>query len=479
MKKSMKTKSLLYSLLITFYLFFNLTPISGTSKPACNSGGILIQQSFQGIYDNLGEMNFTQFSRQQNFVECSSVQLKKRSQKDILGLSIPLGNNPVKKIKLGVDVLLASRIDLVKGKRVGLITNATGLTSDFESTIDVLYRQPEIKLVALFGPEHGIRGDIPAGESVAHYQDERTGLPVYSLYGNQRRPTKEMLTGIDVLIYDIQDIGNRAYTYIYTMAYAMQAAHEQEITFIVLDRPNPLSGIRVEGNILEPAFSSFIGLFPIPQVYGMTVGELACFFNHEFNINCDLKIVPMTGWRREMYFEDTGLFWTPTSPHVPRAQTALFVATTGCLGELDTISEGVGYPLPFEVVGAPWIDGQQLANELNQRHLNGVFFRPLHFRPYYYRFANEQCGGVQIHITNHLLFSPTATQIHILAAIQKIFPAHNIFNTTRIQMFDKAFGTDKIRKAIASGSSAEKIILSWQNELQQFLAKRAKYLIYK
>lgn len=378
----------------------------------------------------------------------------------------------------GIDVLLQEKIDLVKDKHVGLITNATGITSDLRSTIDALYRHQSVKLVALFGPEHGVRGDVPAGKYVKLYKDEHTGLIVHSLYGKTRRPTPEMLKQIDVLIYDIQDIGSRAYTYIYSMAYAMQAAREQNLPFIVLDRPNPLGGLRVAGNVLDPKFSSFVGLYPIPQVYGMTVGELAQLFNSEFGIGCDLTVVPMKGWRRNMLFEDTGLVWVPTSPHVPHAETAFFIVTTGFMGELDTISEGVGYTSPFELVGAPWIDGEKLAQELNARKLPGVYFRPTYFRPYYAKFADEQIRAVQIHLLDKRVFSPAEAQIHILTAIRKHYPKQNIFDTQRSRMFDKVYGTDQIRKMIVAGESAEMIIQSWQKELNEFKRIREKYLIY-
>ena len=342
----------------------------------------------------------------------------------------------------GIDVLIAEKLDMLKGKRVGLITNATGVTRDLQSTIDVLYGQKSVKLVALFGPEHGVRGDVPAGGQVQSYTDERTGLIVHSLYGKTRRPTPDMLKDLDVLIYDIQDIGSRAYTYIYTMAYAMEAAREHGLKFIVLDRPNPLGGNRVEGNVLDPEFSSFVGLYPIPLVYGMTVGELAQYFNKEFDIKCDLTVIPMRGWKRDMLFGDTGLVWIPTSPHVPHAITVHFIAATGYMGELDTISEGVGYTSPFQLVGAPWIDGEVLAKELNSRKLAGIYFRPTHYRPYYAKFAGEQVHGVEIHLLDKRTCSPSHAQIHILTAIQKLYPEHNIFDTQRTGMFDKVFGTD-------------------------------------
>ena len=382
-------------------------------------------------------------------------------------------------VELGIEVLLEKRIDLVKGKNVALLTNATGLTHDFRSTIDVLNEHPDINLVALFAPEHGIRGDVQAGEKVAHKRDSKTGIMVYSLYGKTRRPTAEMLENIDVILYDIQDIGSRAYTYIYSMAYAMEAAAAHDIRFIVLDRPNPLGGNRVEGNVLDPDFSSFIGLYPIPVVYGMTVGELARLFNTEYGIDCDLVVVPMQGWRRDMLFSDTGLFWTPTSPHVPHAETSLFVATTGNMGELNTISVGIGIPNCFEFVGAPWMDAERFADELNGRNLPGVYFRPTYFRPYYLHFTGEQCAGVQIHITDEKYFRSCDVQVHILAAIQKLYPDQKIFDTVRIGMFDKAYGTDQIRRAVLSGKTAAEIIADWQAGLKKFIKIREKYLFYK
>lgn len=381
-------------------------------------------------------------------------------------------------VKPGIEVLLESRRELITGKRVGLITNATGITSTFTTTIDALHNAPDIDLVALYGPEHGVRGDIEAGETVHQYTDAKTGVPVYSLYGQTRKPTPDMLTDVDVLLYDIQDIGSRGYTYIYTMALAMEAAQENGKSFIVLDRPNPLGGNRVEGNVLDPDFSSFIGLYPIPYVYGMTVGELARLFNNEFNIQCDLTIVPMKGWSRDMFYEDTGLPWVPTSPHVPHSDTPLFVAATGCIGELGTVSEGVGYTSPFELIGAPWINGDALAKQLNSKNLSGVHFRPLTFKPFYHKFIKEQCNGIQIHITDKHKFSPSLFQLHLINIIYQSYPDHDIFDTPRISMFDKAYGTDQVRLSIKNGIPVENIISSWEEDLGRFNIIRSKYLIY-
>jgi uncharacterized protein YbbC (DUF1343 family) len=385
-------------------------------------------------------------------------------------------------VKPGIDVLLKKRLDLIKGKRVGLITNQTGITSNFKSTIDALNELPDVDLVTLFGAEHGVRGDIEGGKTIHHYRDKRTGIMVYSVYGETRRPTPEMLKNIDVLLYDIQNFGLRAYTYISSMAYAMEAARDANIPFIVLDRPNPLGGIRVEGNVLDPDFRSFIGIYQIPYAYGMTVGELAKLFNDHFKINCNLTVVPMEGWKRSMTYEDTGLLWIPISPHIPHAETVFHIATIGGIGELGTVSEGVGTPTPFELIGAPWIDGELLAKELNSKNLPGVYFRPTYFNPYYHphspQFVGKQCSGVHIHILDKNEFKPIVTQVHVLTVIQKLYPDQRIFNSKRINMFDKAFGTDEIRKAILRGDSAEKIIASWNDQLEEFNKIREKYLIY-
>ena len=382
------------------------------------------------------------------------------------------------KTKPGIEVLLEEKVDLVKGKRVGLITNPTGVNSQLETTIDLLYNHPDINLVALFGPEHGVRGDVMAGEKIDNFVDKKTGVPVYSLYGKTRKPTPEMLKDVDVLIYDIQDIGSRAYTYIYTMALGMEAAAETSKPFIVLDRPNPLGGNLIEGPVLDPAFKSFIGMYPIPFVYGLTVGELAQLFNKEFDINADLTVVPMKGWTREMTFEDTGLEWVITSPHIPHGKTAFFCAATGVIGELHTIDIGIGYTLPFELIGEEWINASEFAEELNSYNLPGVVFRPLHYRPYYFTRQNIELQGVQIHIRDIDKFQPMRTQIYILSAIRKLYPDRQIFDTKRSGMFDKAMGTDEVRNALINREDSDKIIGRWQKDLKKFKKIRQKYLIY-
>ncbi len=381
-------------------------------------------------------------------------------------------------VKPGIEVLLAERLDLVRGKRVGLITNPTGVTSQLVSTIDALHAQPQVQLVALFGPEHGVRGDVSAGNHVADMIDARTGIPMYSLYGANKAPTPEMLRNVDLLVYDIQDIGSRAYTYIYTMALGMQAAAQTGIPFIVLDRPNPLGGDLIEGPILDERFKSFIGLYPIPYLYGLTVGELALYLNKEMGLNAQLTVVPMQGWQRFMLFEDTGLPWVLTSPHVPHARTVFHIAATGCMGELSFVNEGVGYTLPFELLGQTWIKGEELAAALNALRLPGVIFRPLYYRPYYFSLKDQQLSGVQIHLTNPRSFRPMLTQLHILKTMLKLYPQQNIFNPERVKNFDQAVGTDSVRLLLLHGTSPDSVYFSWKKDLAKYREQRKAYLLY-
>jgi len=390
---------------------------------------------------------------------------------------------PQNSVKPGVDIFVEKAHKDYSGKKIALITNATGLTSGLVSTVDALHQIGDPTLIKLFAPEHGIRGDVYAGDKVTDMTDTKTGIPIVSLYGKQKKPTQAMLQGVDALLYDIQDIDNRTYTFIYTMSYAMEAASENNIEFIVLDRPVAMYGNLVDGNILDPAFSSFIGRYPIPYIYGMTPGELAQLFNTEFQINCRLRVIKMTGYDHEMEFGDTGLLWVPPSPHIPRFETAYHCAATGCIGELSTVCIGVGYTLPFELVGEEWIDAEALAEELNARHLPGVYFRPTFFRPFYSAFKNKKCSGVQLLIKNSRQFLPFSTQIHLLAALHKLFPNNPFLDSgasdDRIKAFNRAAGTDEIRKAILAGKTAEQIIADYQNDLNQFKEIRKKYLLYK
>lgn len=379
----------------------------------------------------------------------------------------------------GIDVLLTEHLDLVKNKRIGLITNPTGVTSKLQSTVDALYSHPEVNLVALFAPEHGVRGDIPAGEVVDHFVDKKTGLAVHSLYGAAKKPTTYMLQNVDLLLFDIQDVGVRPYTYIYTMAYAMAAAKENNIPFIVLDRPNPMGGELIEGPILLENYTSFIGLYPIAYIHGMTVGELASYFNQEFAIEANLFVVRMRGWSRKLIFEETSLPWVPTSPHVPHARTPFYLATTGAFGELKTLSEGVGYTSPFEYVGAEWIDAELLALALNEQSMDGVVFRPVHYKPFYGAKAGMLLHGVQIFITDLKKYRPVKVQLAILHTVFNLFPDQLIFHPSRLVMFYQAIGTEKVKTMIENGSTLQEIYQECDRGLEAFVKKRKKYLLYE
>ncbi len=384
------------------------------------------------------------------------------------------------KVRLGLEILINEKIDLIKGKRIGLITNQTGVDSQLRSNISILSKIPRVKLVALFAPEHGIRGEGIAGEYVKSYIDEETNLPVYSLYGETRKPTKDMLKDLDAIIFDIQDVGVRHYTYISTMALAMESAKENRIDFIVLDRPNPLGGINVDGPILEPEFRSFIGLYPIPNIYGMTVGELALLFNNEFRISAKLTVVPMDGWNRGMKFDDTGLYWVISSPNIPDFETVLLYPCTGPIGDT-YLSVGIGTTKPFHFVGAPYINPNKLIEELLKRRIEGVIFRLVYFIPKYSKFQNEVCKGVEIFITDRNRFNPLETCLNILDIVYKLY--RKDFNwgdkSGGRYLFDLSMGTDKVRKYIEAGMNSKEIMKLWKKDLENFMVIRNKYLIYK
>lgn len=383
-------------------------------------------------------------------------------------------------VKPGIEVFLKKYVHQYKGKRIGLITNPTGVDSQLRSTADLLHQHPDIKITALYGPEHGIRGDIFAGDHVETGVDEKTGIPIFSLYGKTRRPTPEMLENIDVFLFDIQDVGARYYTFVYSMAYAMEAAREKGIEFVILDRPNPITGNMIDGPILDPKYSSFIGLYPIPVAHGLTVGELAMFFNKEFNINCHLTVIPMEGWNRDMEFSDTGLPWVLTSPMIPQASICWHYVMTGFIGELLSLSTGVGYTLPFEVVGAPFVQAEELAEAMNTLQLPGVLFRPLTFRPYFFKFTGEPCGGVQIHITDKKTLRPTAVGFHLFSTLLKLYPDKEIMEVSeeRLKMFHQAVGTDRYDLVFSSSHSMTPVIEQWEQGLTEFNQKRKSYLLY-
>lgn len=409
-----------------------------------------------------------------------------RFASSIAVLSLVVTSLQAQVVKPGIDVLRERDFDVLKGKRVGLVTNPTGVASNLEATIDILSKAPGVKLVALYGPEHGVRGDVEAGRYIEDYAiDDATGLPVYSLYGKNRKPTRQMLSGIDVLVYDIQDIGARSYTFISTMGRCMEAAAEEGIEFVVLDRPNPLTGERVEGSVLDLRFRSFIGEFPIPYVYGLTAGELATMINEEGWLNggrrCNLTVVPLQGWKRWMWWDDTGLQWIPTSPHIPRSDTPMFYVMTGLLGELGTANQGVGYTLPFELVGAPWIDSRNFAKALNARALPGILFRPLSYKPFYFENSDVLYHGVQLHIVDRQQLDLIAVQLTVIDVLLKEYPDRNLFaraKPDRNGSFDKAMGTDEVRRRFLSREPVDEIIEWAAKQASDFSIRRQKYLLY-
>ncbi|UOE77663.1 exo-beta-N-acetylmuramidase NamZ family protein [Parageobacillus thermoglucosidasius] len=406
----------------------------------------------------------------------------------ILGLSLftgvlakgPSEEKKNQKLELGIEVLLKEKKYLIKGKRVGLITNPTGVDQRLNSVVDLLYNDPDVQLVALYGSEHGVRGSEQAGEYVPFYIDEKTGLPVYSLYGPTKKPTPEMLKGVDVLLFDIQDVGTRFYTYIYTMAYAMEAAKENNIPFIVLDRPNPLGGTKVEGPVLDPKYSSFVGMYPIPLRHGMTVGELALLFNKEFGIGADVTVVKMKGWKRSMDYDNTGLQWVLPSPNMPTLDTA-FVYPGAALFEGTNVSEGRGTTKPFELIGAPFIDSVELAEKLNVLHLPGVIFRPASFTPTFSKYSGKLAHGVQIHVTNRQAFKPVETGLAMVKTIHDIYPDQFAFsneNSQGISYFDQLIGNGWVRQAIADGMTVGEMKQKWEKDIEAFMKIRKKYLLY-
>ena len=324
------------------------------------------------------------------------------------------------KVELGVDRLM-DNADMLAGKRVGLITNPTGIDANMTSIVDLFHNSDDFELTALYGPEHGVRGDAQAGSTISSYIDEVTGLPVYSLYGATKKPTAEMLKDVDVLVFDIQDVGTRFYTYIYTMAYAMEAAAENDIPFVVLDRPNPQGGLRVEGPVLDPAYSSFIGLYPIPLKHGMTVGELARLFNTEYQIQADLEVVKMKGWKRSMLYEDTGLPFVMPSPNMPTTDTVNVYPATG-LFEGTNLSEGRGTTKPFQLIGAPYVKAHDYAKTLNDLELPGVTFRAASFTPTFSKNAGKLSHGVEVYVTEPTKFEAVKTGIAMVKTAHDLYP---------------------------------------------------------
>ena len=379
------------------------------------------------------------------------------------------------KVELGVDRLMENP-EILKGKRVGLITNPTGINAERTSIVDLFDQSDDFELTALYGPEHGVRGDAQAGSTVSSYIDDVTGLPVYSLYGATKKPTAEMLQDVDVLVFDIQDVGTRYYTYIYTMAYAMEAAAENGIPFVVLDRPNPQGGLRVDGPVLDPDYSSFIGLYPIPLKHGMTVGELAQLFNTEYQIQADLEVVKMKGWKRSMMYEDTGLPFVMPSPNMPTTDTVNVYPATG-LFEGTNLSEGRGTTKPFQLIGAPYIKAHEYANELNELELPGVAFRAASFTPTFSKYAGKLTHGVEVYVTDPARFESTRTGIAMIQTAHDMYP--DDFEFLANDFITKLTGNTYVKDMILKGAPLEDILTKIEDERDAFLPIRKEYLLYK
>ncbi len=386
------------------------------------------------------------------------------------------------KVQTGIEVLRADGFKLLEGKRVGLTTNPTGVDSNLKSTIDILWEAENVNLVALYGPEHGVRGNVHAGDVVDNEVDKKTGLKMYSLYGKTKKPNKEMMDEIDVMVYDIQDNGCRSYTYISTMGMLMEACIEHGKELIVLDRPNPLGGEKIEGCLVEDGYISFVSQFKIPYLYGQTPGELALYLNAtDYENKCKLTVVEMKGWERDMTWDETGLEWIVASPHVPHGQSAVFYPVTGIFGEFGYISIGVGYTLPFEVMGAPWISADTLAEAMNALELPGLEFRPIYYKPYYSTFQGELCQGVQIHILDYEQARLSEVQFLVVQELMRLWPEKDWFqlcNQKRFGMFDKVCGTNKIREMFGKRYQWEDIREYWYKDVEAYREASSKYYLY-
>jgi uncharacterized protein YbbC (DUF1343 family) len=383
-------------------------------------------------------------------------------------------------VRLGLEVLLERRLDCIAGRRVGLVTNATGVDRHLISTVQRLHEHPDVNLAALFGPEHGLRGEAPDAAYVETYTDALTGLPVHSLYGATYKPTPDALEGLDMLVFDMQDAGVRFYTYLSTLAYVMQTAAEAGIPVVVLDRPAPINGVTVEGAVLDPAYSSFVGMYPIPIRYGMTIGELATLFNEAFEIGCDLTVIALEGWRRDMWYGDTGLPFVPPSPNIPTPDT-LAVYPGLCLIEGTNLSEGRGTAHPFEYIGAPWVKAEPLAAELDVMGLPGVRFRPVYFIPTTSKHQGERCAGVHLYVTDRDSFKPVECVLHMMAHLKATYPEfawRGAWTPDGRYSLDVLTGGEAVRAHLSAGAPVEDLVSSWSAELAEFMDLRARYLIY-
>jgi uncharacterized protein YbbC (DUF1343 family) len=387
-------------------------------------------------------------------------------------------------VSTGIEVLLREQASLISGARVGAVVHPASVLANLQHSADALASVRSFRLVSLFGPQHGARGEKQDNmiES-SFYVDPGTGLPVHSLYGETRRPTEEMLSDLDVVVYDLQDVGTRVYTFIHTLAYCMEACARYGKRMIVLDRPNPINGTHIEGNLLDPAFRSFVGLFPLPMRHGMTVGELAQLYNSEFGIGCQLNVVPMQGWRREMWFDQTGLPWIMPSPNLPTLEGAT-VYPGMVLIEGTMLSEGRGTTRPFEFTGAPYIEPRALAQSLNALNLRGASFRPAYFEPTFQKWAGEMCGGVQIHVHDRNAFEPFLTGIAVISTVRMLYPEwfqwrQPPYEYENVKLpIEILCGGSRIPQEINRGTSWMQIRSSWQEDIAHFMSQRRPYLLY-
>ena len=393
-------------------------------------------------------------------------------------------------VRPGIEVLQSIGFKGLEGCRVGLVTNPSGVDSHLRSTIDILHSAPEVNLVALFGPEHGVRGDAYAGDHVKDSRDPATGLPVFSLYGATREPSQQMLEGIDIMVYDIQDVGTRSYTFISTLGLVMRACAKKGIPVMVLDRPNPLGGRKVEGPYVQDGFYSFVSQYRIPYVYGLTVGELALLINEEglnrgqqgrFEpLRCKLIIIPMEGWTRDMLYNDTGLPWVAPSPNIPYPESAVCYPSAGIAGEMGHLNIGVGYTMPFALFGAEWIDADALKARLDSYELPGVAFRAVHYKPIAGSKAGKLLHGVQYHFTDYDSAYITLTQFYVLQAIQELYPEKNPFEAAgkSFSMMDKVCGTDYVRLEFSKRLKVADILGYWTGDSADFKNLSGKYFLY-
>ena len=406
----------------------------------------------------------------------------------ILLCSIAQAKTPV--VKTGIEVLRERGFEGLVGRKVGLVTNPSGVDSNLNSTVDILYNAPGVELVALYGPEHGVRGDVYAGDKINDSVDPVTGLPVFSIYGATRKPTQEMLEGVDVIVYDIQDVGVRSYTFISSLGLVMEACAEKGIEVMVLDRPNPLGGNKIEGCYVEPGFFSFVSQYPIPYVYGLTVGELAVMINEE-KMNrgqkgdqvpayCKLTVIPMEGWTRDMVYEDTGLPWVLPSPNIPFKDSPMYYASSGVCGELyGFLNIGVGYTLPFQVFGALWLEPEKLKAKLESYDMPGVDFRTIWYKPFSGSLKGQLVKGLQFFFTDYQSARLTEVQFMVMQAINEIYPDKRAFEmVSAIGLFDKVCGTDQIRLEFMKNYRFDSIKEYWRKDETAFRELSQKYYIY-